>query len=287
MQNEIQSEADAQAARLVTERLNEISRRTHRANSRFWKRFWLWNTGVIAGVVLVIAIFGINSRLCAYLLLPLVIAPVIALIATDSVRAREMPRFDAEELARLGGARAIGPLFAALQYPLPEKQAQAIYHALYTLFPQLKASDAVLLTPAARDAIYWHLEAVANETGAFKCPANLCIVALKALEQVGDSSAIPVVKRVAGMSARSAARVKIKQAAIDCLPMLRANCRDVEAARTLLRASQPGEARPDTLLRPATGAGQTDKNELLRGAGEPSTPALLPDSRASAEGEGR
>ena len=68
-------------------------------------------------------------------------------------------------------------------------------------------------------------------------------------------------------------QAKIKQAAIECLPMLLANCGDVEAARTLLRASQAEDARPDTLLRPASQSAQTNPAELLRGSEPPPSSA--------------
>ena len=63
----------------------------------------------------------------------------------------------------------------------------------------------------------------------------------------------------------------IKQAAIDCLPMLLMNCSEVEAARMLLRASQPEKTDTATLLGPASGANPVGANELLRGADAPET----------------
>ena len=145
-----------------------------------------------------------------------------------------------------------------------KKQTQAIQAALTTLLPQMRASDAKLLTPFALRTIYMWLAVPADYSTIDAYPDALRIASLKALEQVGDSSAIPYVERLATLQMITPVKAQLKQAAIECLPLLRANCGEVKAARTLLRASHAEDARPDTLLRPASGAGGAKPQELLR-----------------------
>ena len=265
----IQTEADAQAARLVTQRLNEITRRAKRAKRRakVGSRIVLY---VLAAVGYLLSLW-FNSRKIFPSFFPIfVFVALLVPIALETFGTWwGAPKFDAEEIAQTGGVRAIMPLFAALENPLPEKEGQAIRNALTTLLPQMKASDAHLLTREARLFLHAWVSSALTVGTRFSDRDALRLAALKALEQVGDSSAIPVVERLANCAPQTPREERIRQAAIECLPMLRANCGEVETARTLLRASQSEDARPDTLLRPASGSGQTGSAELLRGSDSP------------------
>ena len=160
-------------------------------------------------------------------------------------------------------------MWQALNTPFQKKKKQAVFAALNSLLTQMKASDAPILTPALRRTLnLWLMNANSGALSHARYDAFFVAI-LKAFEQVGDSSAIPAVSRLAKMQGRTRRRKALKQAAIECLPMLRANCGEVETARTLLRASQSEVTDPDTLLRPASGSGQADAAELLRGADSP------------------
>ena len=261
MQNEIapeppntpqttEPEADAQAARLVTERLNEITTRARREG-----RLFLAQRGAIYCVTILLPLlilyeFGLRDPN----ILPLaVLLYSLSFFFTYGIVAN-LPRgtvwLDAEGIASLGGAQAVAPLFSALQSPLFANQKQAIQAALTALLPQMKASDARLMTPACRRVIHGWLTIRPVEIGVKSHHNDLRVAALKALEQVGDSQDIPVVEQVAITKHRAPDFERVRRAALDCLPMLRANCGGVETARTLLRASQSEDVRPDTLLRP-------------------------------------
>ena len=207
---------------------------------------------------------GSSGALYSRLLLSSMAAGIFAVVANFGFWSRAVPMFDAAELAQIGGVQAIIPLFVSLKNPLSSKQTMAIESALTTLLPQMKAGDAKIITPIARQTIHKWLNSANDRNPTYFYPAPLRLAALKALEQVGDARDIQVVKRLAKMKPRTPEQEELKQAAIECLPMLRANCGEVEAARTLLRASHAEDARPDTLLRPASGAGQTAAQELLR-----------------------
>ena len=267
-----ETETDAQAVADITKRLDEITRLSNRAQRM------TMITALSFGPCIVLFAFLLSFWLrrgnpLHHFFIPLLVGVGYVGIALMLLaRWRMTPKINAVELARLGGVKAIEPLFAILSnQPLP-KQRRAIHAALTLLLPQMKASDAPLFNSVATQTIYRLL----NETHTILYAKSDCIeiriAALKALEQVGGSMYIPVVERLAKMRPRTLGHAKIKQAAIECLPMLLTNCGEVEAARTLLRPSHAEAARPDTLLRPASGAGQTAAQELLRPSDEESGP---------------
>ena len=260
-----ETEAEAEAARIVTERLNAITTGVNRAKRRFTVGLSAASFCVLLGLLAVRNLVYFPSPLYRLLGNTLFGVEGIALLLLVWRWGKETPKFDAVEIARLGGIRAIPPFCMALHPSIPGKQIRATQDALILLLPQLKASDAYLLTPTIHRIIATWLNNTADDRLLHRCPADLCIAALKALEQVGDSRDIPAVKRWRKIKPQTPGQAKIKQAAIECLPLLMANCSGVEANWTLLRASHAEDARPDTLLRPASGAGNTDAAELLRG----------------------
>lgn len=179
------------------------------------------------------------------------------------------PKFDADELARLGGPASLPVLCAVYKVVQDSKRREEVRNAIKILLPQMKASDARLVTPAMRQTLHIWLGSWENLVGRTAFPDDLRIAALKALEQVGDAKSIPIVERLAQRLPRTDSETAVRKAALECLPMLRANCGEVDAARTLLRAAHAEDARPDTLLRPANGAAQTASRDLLRGAEPP------------------
>ena len=270
MPDEIQPEpGDAQAVQEITERLNDITKRANRAKRRFIIRMSVASVCVLLGMSAVRNLVNFPSPLYYLLLKCLLAGEFVALALLLIVWVHEAPKFNAEEIAHLSGVQAIPSLFAALQTPILLQQHRAIRDALVLLLPQMKASDAHLLTPLAKQMIKTWLTNTIEEHPLHRRPAVLCIATLKALEQVGDSSAIHIVGRVGLITPRTPELAQLKQAAVECLPMIVANCGEVEAARTLLRASHAQDARPDTLLRPASHAAQTNPAELLRGSEPP------------------
>ncbi len=259
-----ETEANAQAVADITKRLDEITRRANRVLSRTGSAVLIVMTCWLIASCLISFFFGPHNPARQGLVLPLGGAMVILLSLIILGGALASPRFDANEIARIGGVKAIAPLCVTLETSMPIKQRRAIHNALILLLPQLKVSEANLLPPITYRYIYSCLRLNGDGTFVKRCPTDLRIAALKALEQVGDARAVPLVERLTKMRLRTQARLRVKQAAIECLPMLKANCGEVEAARTLLRASHAEAARPDTLLRPASGAGQTATQELLR-----------------------
>ena len=271
MPDEIQPEPDAQAVQEITRRLNDITKRANRAKRRFIIRMSVASVCVLLGMSAVRDLVNFPSPLYYLLLKCLLAGEFVALALLLIVWVHEAPKFNAEEIAHLSGVQAIPSLFAALQTPILLQQHRAIQDALVLLLPQMKASDAHLLTPLAKQMIKTWLTNTIQEHPLHRRPVALCIATLKALEQVGGSSEIHIVGRVGLINPRTPELAQLKQAAVECLPMIVAHCEDIETARTLLRASHAQDARPDTLLRPASHSPETNPAELLRGSEPPET----------------
>ena len=156
------------------------------------------------------------------------------------------------ELRKAGDPRAVGALAVALR-----DGDQSIQHAasdaLLNLLPRVRANHAAAITPDQMNAL---LEL------AFRSNFWMQIAVLKALEQIGDQRAIPVVQNLT-LSSHKAVRDQANQ----CLPFLTERARRAKESATLLRgASSPGmTAGKGELLRPALQqADATPPEELLR-----------------------
>lgn len=155
-------------------------------------------------------------------------------------------------LGQAGDPRAVGALAVAVRDGEKAVQ-QAANEALFALLPRVQANHAAYITPDQMNAL---LEL------AFRSNIYMQLAVLKALEQIGDQRAIPVVQNLA-MSPDSAVRERAKQ----CLPFLTERARRAEQSATLLRgASVPSlTAGGRELLRPATQAEDaTPADQLLR-----------------------
>ena len=184
---EAETEHDAQTARLVSERLNEIAHYARRIELNFWLSARLIGFSCVFSVA--IMSFAASAQdLPTYLMgLVFCIADVVAFHHAVRARAQKMPAFDAAQIARLGGVKAIPALFAALQSPLRANHNTAIHAALKMLLPQMKASDAHFLTPASRRIIHGWLAMRYMEYGITDMHNDSRLIALKALEQVGGA----------------------------------------------------------------------------------------------------
>ena len=253
----------------VTERLNEITRQSRLAESRY--TLHAAQTGACALIGFGCAGKGLYSDNWPLLATGILLCAVglLALCGASLAYGQDTPTFDADEIARLGGTRAIPALFMALQSPLRERHEWAIYKALTMLLPFVTPGDANLLTLDNHRTIYKWLDSDGSLYTETHYPDALRVAALDALERIGYSSAIPYVERLTRLFVGTRGKAKVRQAAIDCLPILQANCAEVEAARTLLRASYYAETQPDTLLRPANGGADANPAELLRVAERP------------------
>ena len=132
--------------------------------------------------------------------------------------------------------------------------------ALIQLLPRLQATDANLLTGSQRKQLYSKLSKSDRYFWYNRYwNAELKTAILRALEQIGDEKAVPVVEKVA----RTARNPQVRTAAQECLPFLQQRAEQARIEQTLLRAST-STASPDTLLRPTVATTPTEPQQLLR-----------------------
>lgn len=153
--------------------------------------------------------------------------------------------------------RVIGSLCRFLEWNSASKGI------LTCLLPRMQSTDAHLLNAEQRLCLYKQLRRDTHTI--FFLPnrnAELSLVILKALEQIGDASALPYVAQAA-KTARSAS---VRQAASDCLPYLTQRAKSEHEANSLLRASASIAIPDATLLRAAQSLPEAAPQQLLRAA---------------------
>ncbi len=162
-------------------------------------------------------------------------------------------RGSARRLATLDDPRAIAPLLETYEKSLFWKESE-VKQTLIRLLRNVKASDADIVGASGRK---WLVRKLKGERWSSDS-ADLNIAILKALEQIGDASDVPVIERLA----KSARHPDVRRAALECLPALMERTAPEQNRQTLLR---PAIASCD-LLRPAHGVAEPDPQTLLRPA---------------------
>lgn len=164
----------------------------------------------------------------------------------------------ARQLAKIENPLCIGRLMEILDWPDAQLR-EIIIVALRRLLPLAKASHKILQTDRQKQNLYSLLTPSNIERR-----ADTMLQILKALEQIGDETAIPSVTRLANLEPTTPRVEKIRDAARDCLEYLEIRSEDQRNSQTLLRGASAPTMDPDTLLRPALSNTQTDKEHLLR-----------------------
>jgi hypothetical protein len=165
----------------------------------------------------------------------------------------------AHKLSKLDDVRCIGRLAEMLDWPDASTRHLAI-SALTRLLPRVKASDNVLHTPGQRANLHRML-ALTNARNHAEFMESI----LKALQQIGDASAVPYVEQLAKAQPTSARQRRVCDAARDCLEYVKLRSELTRSSQTLLRASAVSTAGgADLLVRPSNAAGLTDQEQLLR-----------------------
>jgi hypothetical protein len=133
-------------------------------------------------------------------------------------------------------------------------ETELVVMPLIRLLRRLRSSDATHVTMRHRECLYVELDRC---NSIVPHSIELVLSILKALEQIGDSPAIPHVRKLVG----SAKDRRIQRAAKECLPFLEAREEHARARGTLLRAtSRPAH---EELLRAVT-SGSQGAEQLLR-----------------------
>lgn len=161
--------------------------------------------------------------------------------------------------------KLIGPAISMYIRPDgPLRTRIALGKTLCRLLPQLRSSHAALFTGSQKQDLLRLLSIGASTDNADEKSVivSVTLQTLKALEQIGDESAIPAVQNLASPILNQ--NMMVRQAASECLEYLRLNAGKQREMQTLLRASAATTAAPDTLLRPASGSMDTAPEQLLR-----------------------
>lgn len=162
------------------------------------------------------------------------------------------------KLAACEDKHAIAGLIQAMQWH-DRRLRRELRAALTRLLPTLQVSDAHLLSRSDRVALY----ALLTPQNA-RQQTDFVVAILAAIQQVGDSTAIPALERLLRVPASTAAETRVQERVRECLPFLEVRENYRRASRTLLRASSPADPLPDTLLRPAAQEAAVKPEELLR-----------------------
>jgi len=265
----------ARTSESIHQLLTKVQRKARRDKIVFWILFGIFEMLLFLPIVLstqfpVWQNDHVNPPVFAMLLMPSVGMALMAL------RFGLMkPKWSAEELTRVGGLQAVGTLIDLITAPKLPKQMTPLFAALTELLLRMKASDACLLTTEQRRLLHILLRSAIFPGLSPEVLLSLRLAILKALEQIGDASAIPIVMSLTVGKARTENEKTLKAAAEACLPLLRQNSGGVEATKMLLRASSLESAAPETLLRASEPAPDMNPKELLRAA-EGITPQIPP-----------
>lgn len=154
----------------------------------------------------------------------------------------------AHEVAKLRNPRAVGVLAVTCREADGDVSIVAV-RALKDTLPLVRANHRAGFTEEQMDALLWLLGTDDPE---------LARALLKALEQVGGPKALPAVRRLEHHPSAS-----VREAAAACALHLEAVAEQERLRATLLRAAE-GPEGGDRLLRPASGAGDTPQEQLLR-----------------------
>jgi hypothetical protein len=160
----------------------------------------------------------------------------------------------ARSLEKWGDVRAIGPLAEAFSIRGIDKTV--LTGALARLLPKVKASDAHLLSPHQRSALFGTLKLDRKEH------ADFLIVLLDAIAQIGDPSARPYVATLIERQPQTSEEQRLFEAAYACRGVLLEAEQLEQQKQTLLRAADETD-QSASLLRPASSQ-QTDESVLLR-----------------------
>ena len=257
---------DAQTEQAVHQWLTKIQRKTRRKKIAYYGSMIFFQAFLFVPILSSNHFPAMKNGVPNLLWLALLFAPAIGMLTLVLRTFLSRPGWDAAEIKRVGGVQAVGPLVDLIAMPKAPRQLPPLCAALTELLPQMQASDAGLLTKKQRKTLNWLLTNGIDWGVGPTAFLNLRLAILKAWEQIGDAAAIPTVAHLASGRARTADQKTLKAAAQECLPLLQAHFGEVEATKTLLRASAPENAAPETLLRPADFTPDAAPQQLLRAA---------------------
>ena len=209
--------------------------------------------------------------------IPITVTGIVGIIAFftcflyNSASRCRVPLLNTQPISQLRGDEAIGTLLDIICITNYGDNVEVVYIALTLCLNSIKSGEVLSITIRQHKQLCRILGENCQTENEIARP-EFCISALRALSQVGDTSAIPLVEKITIRSSYTVDDERVLGTARECLSRLRIRAGLIVESENLLRASHAEAARPDTLLRPASGAGQTAAQELLRPSDEESGP---------------
>lgn len=256
-------------AQEIVAQLSELRRILKRQKTHWhgflWLIFAVWIVASVVGGALT-ALWKLPS----YFAMPVTVSVLaVTLFLAKRSRYSQPTGLDAGELKRISGVKGVGTLLEIERYTHFSADTAAILAALTDALPQMKAEDTRFLNAEQGERLHKVLRINIEAKGKTAIRANFCIATLKALEQIGDAPEIPLVQKLARMNTLNPDSKRIRDAANECLPLLKIRAGLAAESKTLLRASAPEKAGRDALLRAASGPNVAKPNELLRPSDDP------------------
>jgi hypothetical protein len=170
------------------------------------------------------------------------------------------------ERVDLGGVAALHGWINRLPTTVQDSTYQAqiepqltAHLALMQLLPRISPTDYLALPQKDRQRIYLNLHNVDLP----RLKADYALVVLDLVRRSADVEALSTVYSLINGDAATP-YPQVRQAARDCVPILKAQFEKEKVSKTLLRGASAPQGTGDTLLRPAAGAPTTDPQLLLR-----------------------
>lgn len=238
---------------------------------QFWKKFtWMLLLNITGAVIAIYIVHRLFGDTAADLVLSL-----LAMLGwgwsvgeiSDAARSNALKTVEAATDSRL-----VGVLIEMTSSGDIELR-QSAKKALTNILPQIRASDA----PYISDKSMPMLIGLVNKPP----DVHLILAVIKALSQVGDERAIPVVKLLSEypMTASEFYMTErniniVREAAKVCLPTLISRSEQAKLRKTLLRAADASDEESSALLRPAA-ASMEKPERLLRVSDIPDSQEVL------------
>ncbi|MCW3098406.1 MAG: hypothetical protein JWL77_4024 [Chthonomonadaceae bacterium] len=235
-----------------------------------------WFAPVIYGLTFTIALLSPDQVLMTspyfYVCVLVTLASVFGLVFRSDTRWRREYEPIFQEVVSLDDVHTVSILVDALKVNYWDIQ-QTVMDSLIEQLPRLRPDDSELLDAKQRALLCSKLSKLpkisANETrssaqSAYNRAISFRVAILQAFAQIGDSTAIPVVERLAQSDAKTPEEKRLQEAALECLPLLKLRAELERSNQTLLRPASATNATGDTLLRAITVTQETPSDQLLR-----------------------
>lgn len=254
------------------------AKRYQRLSSGLRRVSILLYAGIFAAAFVATRCFDLDSSLVVYLTLGLFCAVFGSVWYADrlSVKWRDAVR----EMLSSQDMHSVGTLLEVLGDMEALESAQELRQALTQLLNRVQAVDRGLFTSGHRQILYRELDRFSQPEHRHD-DSTWPMALIHAVEQIGDTKALPILRKLTLMPERTGYLDQIQRAASIAIARMEQRFVQERASQTLLRPSSSIPAASGAmLLRPASGSPQTPADQLLRpGDADPADRPANPTQR--------